>query len=95
MSAPRVRLDIWLWRARFFRTRVLAQAAVEGGAVRIDRAGSVRRVQKPGLGLAPGDILVIGKGGNVTTVRVVSPGVRRGPPEEAACLYERLSPSLG
>ena len=85
--SDRVRLDVWLWRARFFRTRALAAAAIVGGQVRVDRAGQVRRVSKSGFGLKPGDVLVIGKGDGVTIVRLLAPGTRRGPAEEARGLY--------
>ncbi len=80
------RLDKWLFHARFFRTRPLAQAATEAGRVRLNGA----RVQKPGHVVRPGDILTLGHGGQVMAVRIVSLASRRGPASEARTLYELL-----
>ena len=86
-KADRARLDLWLWRARFFKTRSLAAATVEGGRVRVNGA----RVRKPGRPLKIGDALTIVRGVgahaaiDVVTVRAF--GARRGPPSEAAELY--------
>ena len=85
-AAERERLDKWLWRARFFKTRPLAAAAVSGGKIRVN---SVRQT-KPGAGLKLGDVLSIAKGGKVFVVKVVAFGVRRGPAEEAQALYEEV-----
>ena len=71
----RSRLDKWLFHARFYRTRPLAQAAAAAGRVRLNGA----RVEKPGHVLKPGDILTLGKGGEVMAVRVLALAERRGP----------------
>jgi ribosome-associated heat shock protein Hsp15 len=80
------RLDKWLFHARFYRTRALAQAATAAGRVRLNGV----RVEKPGHALKRGDILTLGKAGQVVAVRVLALAERRGPPAEARSLYEML-----
>ena len=63
------RLDKWLFHARFYRTRALAQAATAAGRVRLNGV----RVDKPGHALKPGDVLTLGKAGQVMAVRGVLP----------------------
>jgi ribosome-associated heat shock protein Hsp15 len=87
LKDDRIRVDVWLWRARFFKTRALAQAACETGVVRAHG----NRIDK-GYALKPGDVLNFAQGPRLRTVRVRSLGVRRGPPEEARGLYEDLHP---
>ena len=84
MSAARI--DKWLFHARFYRTRPLAQAATQAGKVRLN--GS--RIDKPGHAVKPGDVLTLGRGGQVMAVRVVALAERRGPAMEAQKLYELL-----
>lgn len=86
-AVERVRLDKWLWRARFFRTRTLAATAVSGGRVRVNGA----RMRKPGHALKPGDVLTISHGGRASVVCVREAGLRRGPASEARALYEDLT----
>ncbi|MFM9718712.1 S4 domain-containing protein, partial [Streptomyces galilaeus] len=52
------RIDVWLWRARFFKTRALAQRFVEEGRVRLTRTGQETRLDKPSRSIRPNDILV-------------------------------------
>lgn len=78
------RLDKWLFHARFYRTRPLAQAATEAGRVRLNGV----RVDKPGHTLKPGDILTLGKGPEIVAVRVLALAERRGPAMQARQLYE-------
>jgi len=80
------RLDKWLFHARFYRTRPLAQAATVAGRVRLNGI----KVEKPGHILKPGDVLTLGKSGQVLAVRVLALAQRRGPPSEARALYEVL-----
>jgi ribosome-associated heat shock protein Hsp15 len=80
------RLDKWLFHARFYRTRPLAQAAAQAGKVRLNGA----RVEKPGHAVKPGDVLTLGRGGQVMAVRIVALAERRGPATEARNLYEIL-----
>jgi ribosome-associated heat shock protein Hsp15 len=78
------RLDKWLFHARFYRTRPQAQAAAQGGKVRLNGL----RVEKPGHAVKPGDILTLGRGGQVMAVKIVALAERRGPAAEAHNLYE-------
>lgn len=84
------RVDVWLWRARFAKTRGLAAALVERGAVRLTHQGRQVRLDKPSRSVHPGDDLLFAVGGRITAVRVVKLGERRGPPEEARALYLAL-----
>ncbi len=86
----RCRLDVWLWRARFFKTRALAAAAVAGGGVRLARAGSLRRIDKPGEAIGAGDELTIATARGLASLRIAALGERRGPAVEARTLYVRL-----
>ena len=82
-AAEPVRLDKWLWAARFFKTRVLAAEAVAGG--RIEVGG--HRV-KPGRDVKIGDVVRVRIGPYVHVVTVRALSGRRGPAAEAAKLYE-------
>jgi ribosome-associated heat shock protein Hsp15 len=92
MSEGAVRVDIWLWRARFVKTRGLAAALVERGAVRLTHQGRQSRLDKPSRVVHPGDEITFAIDGRVTAVRVEALGERRGPAEEARALYVSLSP---
>jgi len=83
----RVRIDVWLFRARIFRTRALASAHVSGGSVRLSRAGQVRRISKPGELVGPGDELALKPNRDLVAVRILATGERRGPAPEARLLY--------
>lgn len=89
------RVDVWLWRARFFKTRALAARFVEEGRLRLTRAGAESRLDKPGRALKPGDGLVFALAGRVIAIRVETVGQRRGPASEARGLYSPLQNSLG
>jgi ribosomal 50S subunit-recycling heat shock protein len=84
------RADVWLWRARFFKTRTLAAKVCEEGRVRLTRAGVESRLDKPARTVRVGDALVFALGGRLTAVRVEALGERRGPPAEARGLYSPL-----
>ncbi len=91
-AAPeRIRIDRWLWHARFFKTRSLAAALVQKGRLRVDS----QRVTKPGRAVGPGNVLTFPQGTRVRVVRIVSVGLRRGPAPEAQGLYEDLSDDAG
>ena len=92
MSEPAdsCRADVWLWRARFFKTRTLAAKVCEDGRVRLTRAGVESRLDKPARTLRIGDQLVFALGGRLTAVRIEALGERRGPPAEARGLYSPL-----
>lgn len=85
-SASAIRIDKWLFHARFYRTRPLAQAAAGAGKVRLNGT----RVEKPAQAVRPGDILTLGKGKDLLVLRVLALGERRGPAPEAQALYEIL-----
>jgi ribosome-associated heat shock protein Hsp15 len=87
-----VRADVWLWRARFFRTRALSTAYVRKSGLRLSQGGLTRRTDKPGAALAVGDIVTFGKGADILSVEVLGLGARRGPAEEARTLYRPLEP---
>ena len=84
------RIDVWLWRARFAKTRGLAADLVERGAVRLTHQGRQTRLDKPSRSVHPGDEVIFALAGRITAVRVVQLGEKRGPPEEARALYEAL-----
>ena len=85
-ASARLRLDRWLWQARFFKTRGIARAAISAGRVRVNG----RHVTKPGAAVAPGDVLTFVQGGAARVVRIRALGLRRGPATEARGLYEDL-----
>jgi ribosome-associated heat shock protein Hsp15 len=89
-----LRVDIWLWRARFFKTRSLAAKAVSAGTIRIDRNGAPARLDKPSALVRPGDVLSFARSdGLVRVVEVTAFGERRGPASEAMTLYVDRTPA--
>ena len=84
-----VRVDKWLWAARFFKTRSLARAAIGGGKVQVNGARS-----KPGRVLKTGDELRIQRGEELLTVVVQALSDRRGPAAVAQLLYEETPESV-
>lgn len=84
------RADVWLWRARFFKTRALAGRFVGEGRVRLTRDGRETRLDKPSRTLKPGDQLVFALGGRLVAVRCEATGERRGPAREARTLFSPL-----
>lgn len=83
-----VRLDKWLWFARFCKTRSLAQKLIDHGQITLN--GSV--AEKPGILLRRGDRLTVVLGPVMRTVVVSALGVRRGSAGEARALYEEIDP---
>lgn len=81
-SATAVRLDLWLWAARFFRTRSLAKQAIETGKVEVggQRAKASRAVRV-------GDALRIARGEEVFEIEVLGLSDQRGPASVAQTLY--------
>lgn len=84
------RADVWLWRARFFKTRTLAATFIDEGRIRLTRAGHESRIDKPARSVKVGDALVFALGGKLVAVTIESLGERRGPPKEARALYSTL-----
>ena len=90
MSDDSARADVWLWRARFFKTRSLAAKFVDEGRVRLTRAGQETRLDKCARPVKVGDALVFAFGGKLIAITVSALGERRGPPAEARTLYSPL-----
>lgn len=82
-GAPKIRIDKWLWYARFFKTRSLAAKQVGAGHVRVNGAKAL----KPAQNVSPGDVLTFAQGKMIRVVRIESIGERRGPAPEAQALY--------
>ncbi|MEQ6248466.1 RNA-binding S4 domain-containing protein [Sulfitobacter sp. HNIBRBA3233] len=87
-AAEKLRLDKWLWYARFFKTRSLAATIVAGGHVRINGTPTSKRAAT----VTPGDVLTFPKDDHVRVIRIEACGTRRGPAPEAQALYTDLSP---
>jgi len=85
----KVRIDKWLWAARFFKTRSLAARAVSGGHVHLN--GS--RI-KPARLVRVGDELVIRRGEVEFSIRILALADRRGPAKVARTLYEESEASI-
>lgn len=80
-GAP-VRLDVWLWAARFFKTRALAKEAIEGGKVQVGGQGA-----KAARGVRVGDTMQVRRGEDVFEIHVLGLSARRGPASVAQALY--------
>lgn len=87
-NPPTARLDLWLWAARFFRTRSLAKQAVEADKVKVDgqRAKASRSVQA-------GDRMEIVRGDETFSIEVLAVSVRRGSASLAQALYRESEAS--
>ena len=88
-APPTLRIDRWLWAARFFKTRSSAAAAVSGGKVHVNGQRT-----KPAKAVRAGDRIDIRRGDNRWEVTVLATAVRRGPASEARTLYEELPESV-
>ena len=84
------RIDVWLWRARFFKTRSLAAHVVEDGGVRLVRGEARSPIDKPSRAIRCGDVLTFAQRQKWVAVRVEALGERRGPAAEARGLYSLL-----
>jgi ribosome-associated heat shock protein Hsp15 len=83
-----MRLDKWLWQARFFKTRSLASKLVAAGHVRVNG----ERVSKPASSVRAEDVLTFAQGREIRVIKVTGLPARRGPAPEAQTHYEDLSP---
>ena len=88
MTEPSLRVDKWLWQARFFKSRALASKMCTGGKLRINDV----LTSKAHYAVKPGDVLTFPKGPDIRVIKIVELGTRRGPATEAQMLYEDLSP---
>ena len=86
-----IRLDKWLFQARFLKSRGLAADLITEGRVRVNG----QRTDKPARAVGEGDVLTFALHGRVRVVRILGTGERRGPASEAQGLYEDLAPAEG
>lgn len=84
-----VRLDLWLWAARFFKTRALAKTAIETGKI---HTGS-ERIAKPSRAVRVADQLSIQRGEETFHITVQSLSDKRGPASQAQLLYSESESS--
>ena len=87
-SSMAVRADVWLWAARFFKTRSLAKQAIDGGKITVNGAGC-----KPAKTLHAGDMIRITRGEERLEVEVVALSEQRGPASLAQQLYRETEAS--
>ena len=83
-----VRLDLWLWAARFYKTRAVAKQAIETGKVEVDGQRA-----KPSRTLRVGNALRIGRGEEMFEVTVLALADKRGPASVARTMYEESEAS--
>ena len=83
-NSPTQRLDRWLFFARIFKSRSLAQTAIEEGRVYVEGKSTVKCSDT----VKPGDKVVVAQGSSHRWLTVLAPGTRRGPAPEAATLYD-------
>jgi ribosome-associated heat shock protein Hsp15 len=88
-ESGKVRLDKWLWAARFYKTRGLSCEAIDKGRVMVNG-----QVSKPSRDVKPGDVLELRSGQLVRTVVVLALSGVRGPASAAALLYDETPESV-
>jgi ribosome-associated heat shock protein Hsp15 len=88
VAGERVRIDKWLWAARFYKTRGLATEAVSGGKVHLNGERT-----KPARGLQVGDSITVRKESGTWTVLVEGLTEKRGPASQAEALYTETAES--
>ncbi|MDE2793139.1 MAG: RNA-binding S4 domain-containing protein [Paracoccaceae bacterium] len=81
-----IRVDLWLWYARVFKTRTRCALQVSAGKVRVGGT----RIQKPSHRVVPGDVLTVVAGRDVRVLEVLALGSRRGPAVESRTLYREI-----
>lgn len=86
-ALPSLRLDKWLWFARFYKTRSLAASQIQAGGILVNG----RVVDKPAHGIKPGDKISLPIGPLRRHIQVIALGDRRGPAPEAQSLYSTIS----
>lgn len=89
-DAGSLRLDKWLWYARFCKTRSLATALCRNGEIRVNKNPSRKSNQQVRIG----DVLTFAQGPRIRVVKIEALGARRGPAAEALGLYEDMSPPM-
>ena len=95
VEAVAVRIDKWLWAARFYKTRSLATDAIDAGHVRRATVGSISGDRlKPALVVKVGDSFTIQRGDNVQEITVMAMSDRRGSATDAAILFKETDASI-
>ncbi len=89
LDAHGVRIDIWLWAARFFKTRAIAKHAIEGGKVEINGQPC-----KPSRLVRAADRVQLSRNDELYQLEVLAPSSRRGPAVQAQQLYQESADSI-
>tara|TARA_B100000073_G_scaffold318453_1_gene296586 strand:+ start:1114 stop:1524 length:411 start_codon:yes stop_codon:yes gene_type:complete len=89
-SNETIRIDKWLWFARFFKNRTLSARIISQGKVRLNG----KRISKPSTTLKKGDALTVSQGNTLRLVKVLELGKRRGPFREAVSLYDEIEEKI-
>ncbi|MAS12574.1 MAG: RNA-binding protein [Nitratireductor sp.] len=87
-ALERQRIDKWLFFARVVKSRSLAAKLAQAGRVRVNR----NKIEQAAYQIKVGDVLTISLDRRILVYRVLAPGARRGPAEEARLLYEDMTP---
>jgi ribosome-associated heat shock protein Hsp15 len=85
----KIRLDTWLWYARFYKSRSLSSKAISSGKIRINS----NKITKPAAKVKTHDVLTLNYVNEIRLIQVQSLGSRRGPASEAQSLYIELTES--
>lgn len=89
-SPGKIRVDKWLWQARFFKTRGRAATLAGSGRLRING----EHIAKAAQPTRPGDVLTFPQGNRIRVIRIDAIGHRRGPAPEARALYTDLDEAV-
>ena len=84
----KIRIDKWLWYARFFKTRTLATSLAGQGRIRVNGD----KISKASVTVKTGDVLTFPKDNHIRVIEIRALGTRRGPANEAQSLYLDLQP---
>ena len=87
-STQSQRIDKWLWHARFFKTRSLAQKQVVTGKIRVNR----EKISSPSRKILIGNVLTITRERDIKIIEVLGIADKRGPYSQAQLLYNDMSP---
>ncbi len=89
-SSETIRIDKWLWFARFFKNRTVSARIISQGKVRLNG----KHISKPSTTLKKGDALTFSQGDILRLVKVLELGKRRGPFKEALSLYHEIEEKI-
>ena len=87
-TTEKIRLDKWLWYARFFKSRTVAAKQINAGKIRVNQ----KPIKKAKALVHPGDVLTFAQGAHIRVIEIIALGNRRGPAPEARELYKDLDP---